>query len=177
MRLARGLVLLAALACLARASSLPIELRDEGAVANVILAAQKTVFVIAPQLRSRTMTDALRRAAVERGVRVLILCDAALTLERGGYAAALSLLYKRYPLEVRVLRRVSNQTAVVDQNRSVTGPLIANVWTFGLRPTRLDLEPSFARERARRFWTQWQRAKPWVYQVKNPSFSSVGGTK
>ena len=80
MRLARGLVLLAALACLARASSLPIELRDQGAVANVILAAQKTVFVIAPQLRSRTVTDALRRAAVERGVRVLILCDAALTI-------------------------------------------------------------------------------------------------
>ena len=110
-------------------------------------------------------------------MRVLILCDAALTLERGGYIAALSLLHKRYPLEVRVLRRVSSQTAVVDQNRSVTGPLIAQPWTFGLTPTRLDLEPSIALERAQRFWTQWQRAKPWVYSIKNPSFSSAGGTK
>ena len=169
--------MLAALTGLTRASSLPIELRDDLAVANVILAAQKTVFVIAPQFRSRTVADALRQAAVERGVRVLILCDAALTLERGGYIAGLSLLHTRYPLEVRVLRQVSSQMVIVDQQRSVTGPLIANVWTFGLPATRLDLEPSIALERARRFWAQWQRAKPWVYPIKNPSFSSAGGAK
>ena len=164
-------------ACLASASSLPIELRDEGEVAQVVLAAQRTVFISVRQFHNRAVADALRRAVVERGVRVLILCDGRYILERGGFIAGLSLLQSRYPLEIRVLRGVPNATLTVDENRSVIGPLIAEPWTFGLPTTRLDLEPRLALERTQRFWTVWRRAKPWTYQIKNPSFSSLGGAK
>ena len=177
MKLARVGILLLAFTCVARASSVPIELQDENDVARVILATQRTLFVIAPQLRSHPIADALRRAAVERGARVLILCDTHHVLERGGYVAGLSLLRQRFPLEVRVLQGISSQTLIADESRSVTGPLIADPWTFGQTATRLDLERSVALERAGRFWVMWKRAKPWVYRIQNPSFSSPGGAK
>jgi hypothetical protein len=176
-KLARVGILLLVFTCIARSSSLPIVMRDENDVARVILGSQRTLFVIAPQLHSRSTADALRTAAVERGVRVLILCDARRVLERGGYVASLSLLTQRFPIQIRVLQGISSLLLIADESRSVTGPLIADAWTFGQSPTRLDLERSVALERAGRFWSSWKRAKPWSYRVQNPSFLSPGGTK
>ncbi len=141
----------------------------------MILAARETVFVLAPQLRGRAVADALRRAAVEQGVRVFILCDSGRTLEPGGFAAALSLIRQRdQPLEVRVARNISGFSLVVDEARTVSGPLVSEPWIFGLISTRLDLESRVALERARRFRELWTRAKPWIYRVQNPRFQSRG---
>jgi hypothetical protein len=158
-----------------RASSLPLELKTEEEVARVILAARETIFVSAPQLRGRTVADALRRAAVERGVRVFILCEARRTLDPGGFVAALSLLRQRdQPLEVRVVQSVFGFSLVVDEAQTVNGPLVGEPRTFGQTPTRLDLELRVALERAKRFREAWIRAKPWIYRVQNPRFQPRG---
>jgi hypothetical protein len=160
---------------LAAPLNIPLELRSEEDVAKIILAARDHVFVLAPQLRSGVVANALRKVAVEGGVRVLILCDTGRLEERSGYIAALSKLQERQrPLEVRSLRGINTGTLVVDDTRMVIGPLVSERWTYGLEPTRLLLEPREASRQSKYFWTQWQRGKPWVFKVSNPTFSPSG---
>jgi hypothetical protein len=172
----------AAIICVLLCSSLaaplniPLELRGEEDVAKIILAARDHVFVLAPQLRSSVIANALRKVAVEGGVRVLILCDTGRLEERNGYIAALSKLSERKrPLEVRSLRGIVVSTLVVDDTRMVIGPLVSERWAYGLEPTRLTLEPREAFRQSKYFWTQWKRGKPWVFKVSNPTFSPSGG--
>jgi hypothetical protein len=161
---------------LAAPLNIPLELRSEEDVAKIILAARDHVFVLAPQLRSSVIANALRKVAVEGGVRVLILCDTGRLEERNGYIATLSKLQERKrPLEVRSLRGINNSTLVVDDTRMVIGPLVSERWTYGLEPTRLLLEPREASRQSKYFWTQWKRGKPWVFKVSNPTFSPSGG--
>lgn len=172
-----GLALSVILFCssLAAPLNIPLELRGEEDVAKIILAARDHVFVLAPQLHSAVIANALRKVAVEGGVRVLILCDTGRLEERSGYIAALSKLQERKrPLEVRSLRGINTSTLVVDDTRMVIGPLVSERWTYGLEPTRLLLEPREASRQSKYFWTQWKRGKPWVFKVSNPTFSPSG---
>ena len=126
-----GLALSVILFCssLAAPLNIPLELRGEEDVAKIILAARDHVFVLAPQLHSAVIANALRKVAVEGGVRVLILCDTGRLEERSGYIAALSKLQERKrPLEVRSLRGINTSTLVVDDTRMVIGPLVSERW-------------------------------------------------
>jgi hypothetical protein len=175
LRFILALTLLLLCSSLAAPLNIPLELRSEEDVAKIILAARDHVFVLAPQLRSAVVANALRKVAVEGGVRVLILCDTGRLEERSGYIAALSKLQERQrPLEVRSLRGIVVSTLVVDDTRMVIGPLVSERWTYGLEATRLTLEPREASRQSKYFWTQWQRGKPWVFKVSNPTFSPSG---
>jgi hypothetical protein len=176
LRFSFALTLLLLCSSLAAPLNIPLELRSEEDVAKIILAARDHVFVLAPQLRSSIVANALRKVAVEGGVRVLILCDTNRLDEHSGYIAALSKLQERQrPLEVRSLRGISTSTLVVDDTRMMMGPLVSERWTYGLEPTRLTLEPREASRQSKYFWTQWRRGKPWVFKVSNPTFSPSGG--
>jgi hypothetical protein len=175
LRFSFALTLLLLCSSLAALLNIPLELRGEEDVAKIILAARDHVFVLAPQLRSSIVANALRKVAVEGGVRVLILCDTNRLDEHSGYIAALSKLQERQrPLEVRSLRGIVVSTLVVDDTRMVIGPLVSERWTYGLEPTRLTLEPREASRQSKYFWTQWRRGKPWVFKVSNPTFSPSG---
>jgi hypothetical protein len=175
LRFSFALTLLLLCSSLAAPLNIPLELRSEEDVAKIILAARDHVFVLAPQLRSSIVANALRKVAVEGGVRVLILCDTNRLDEHSGYIAALSKLQERQrPLEVRSLRGIVVSTLVVDDTRMVIGPLVSERWTYGLEPTRLTLKPREASRQSKYFWTQWRRGKPWVFKVSNPTFSPSG---
>ena len=176
MRFGFALTLFLLCSSLAAPLNIPLELRSEEDVAKIILAARDHVFVLAPQLRSSIIANALRKVAVEGGVRVLILCDTGRLEEQTGYIAALSKLSERKrSLEVRSLLGIHTSTLVVDDTRMVIGPLVSERWTYGLEPTRLTLEPREALRQSKYFWTQWRRGKPWVFKVSNPTFSPSGG--
>ena len=171
----RALMLLAITSNLALSSSLPGTLERELDVARVIAVARHQVLVLAPDLRSRTVATSLRKAVVESGVSIFILCDADLIRERSSFVPILSLLRERkHQVEVRVLRNVTRRTLIVDETQTVFGALIAEPNSIGSQPTRLLIGKLEARNQARAFWTQWKRATPWTYQIQSPKFSNGG---
>jgi hypothetical protein len=170
----RTLLTLSALSSLAFAGSLPVTLERSADVAEVITSAHTQVLVLAPSLRARVVADALRRALVEGGVRILILCDADLIAERSSFVPMLSVLRDKYPVEVRLLRGVTRAALITDDSRAVFGPLIAVPESRGLQPTRLLNEPTESRAQAQWFMAQWKRATPWTYRVPAPRYTNGG---
>lgn len=171
----RAILALSALSSLAIAGGLPVALERASDVATVIASARRQVLVLAPSLRARAVADALRRALVEGGVKLLILCNADLVGERSSFVPMLSVLRARgHTVEVRVLREINRAVLVVDEARAVFGPLMAEPESFNLKPTRLVNDPSEAQGQARAFSAQWQRATRWMYTIQPPRFTNGG---
>jgi hypothetical protein len=171
----RFILALLLISSLVQANSIPIELHSENDVAKIVLSTRAQVFVLAPQLHSKVVANALRRIAVEDHVRVLILCDASLITDRSSFIPALSYLQqRRHPIEVRLLKRISQSSLIVDDARAVFGPLVMESWTYGLKPTRLVLDTTQSLEQSKHFWAQWKRAKPWRFETNNPRFTTGG---
>lgn len=171
----RIVLALSVLSNLALSSSIPVRLDHASDVAQVIASSQHEILILVPSLRSRDVANALRKAVVEGGVSLEILCDASLVNERSSFIPMLSMLHERkHDVTVRVLRGVNRATLIVDESRAVFGPLVSEPDSFGLQPTRLVTDEFEAKAQTRAFKTQWQRATPWTYTVKSPSFQTGG---
>lgn len=159
------------------ASGFPQELKQESEVASVVMSAKREVLILAPNLYSKEVANAVRRVLVEGQTPVRILADARLIAERSGFVATLSLLAMKTatkparPIEVRVLERIDRATLVVDGSRSVIGPLVTERWTIGLRPTYFSASTEEAGRRVSIFKRNWANAKPWSFSIQNPRFT------
>jgi hypothetical protein len=171
----RILLTLFVLSSLAFSNGIPVRLDHNSEVAQVIASSQHKISILVPNLRSRAVATALRKAVVEAGVSLEILCDASLVNERSNFIPLLSMLHKRkHNVTVRVLRGVNRTLLVVDQSRAVFGPLVSEPDSFGLQPTRLITDALEVRYQTREFRSQWQKATPWTYTLKSPSFKTGG---
>jgi hypothetical protein len=166
---------LSVLSSLAFSSDIPVKLDYASDVAQVIASSRREILVLAPNLRSRIVANALRKAVVESGVSLEILCDASLLNERSSFIPMLSMLHERkHHVTVRVLRDVNRTLLIVDQSRAVFGPLVSEPDSFGSQPKRLATDVLEAQVQARTFRVQWQRATLWTYTIKSPSFKTGG---
>jgi hypothetical protein len=171
----RIVLALSILSSLAFSSGIPVRLDHASEVAQVIASSRREILILIPSLRSRAVATALQKAVVEDGVSLEILCDASLVNERSSFIPTLSMLQQRKrDVTVRVLRGVNLTLLVVDQSRAVFGPLVSEPDSFGLQPTRLITDALEARVQARAFRSQWQKATPWTYTIKSPSFKTGG---
>ena len=171
----RIVLALSVLSSLAFSSGIPFKLDHASDVAQVIASSRHEILMLVPSLRSRAVADALRKAVVEGGVSLEILCDASSVNERSSFIPMLSLLHQRkHKVTVRVLRGINRATLIGDESRAVFGPLISEPDSFGLQPTRLVTDGLEAQVQARAFRVQWQRAIPWTYTLNAPSFKTGG---
>jgi hypothetical protein len=114
-------ILLAALltsSTLGRPSNPPLVLESEADVARVIASASREVLLFAPSLRSRVVANAIRRSAVENGVRVFVVADVASVEQRSSFLPALSILRAPARVQVRLRRGVSSAWLVVGKSSS-----------------------------------------------------------
>jgi hypothetical protein len=171
----RIVLALSVLSSLAFSSGIPVRLDHASEVAQVIASSRREMLMLVPSLRSRVVANALRRAIVEGGVSLEILCDASLVNERSNFIPMLTMLHERkHNVTVRVLRGVNRTLLVVDQSRAVFGPLVSEPDSFGLQPTRLVTDAPEAQAHAREFRAQWKRATPWTYKVQPLNFKTGG---
>jgi hypothetical protein len=171
----RIVLALSVFSSLAFSSGIPVRLDHASEVIQVVASSRREILILIPSLRSRAVANALRRAVVEGGVSLEILCDASLVNERSSFIPMLSMLHERkHNVTVRVLRGVNRTLLVMDQSRAVFGPLVSEPDSFGLQPTRLITDALEAQVQARAFRSQWQRATPWTHTVKSPSFKTGG---
>jgi uncharacterized protein YllA (UPF0747 family) len=171
----RIVLALSVLSSLAFSSGIPVRFDHASEVAQVIASSRREVLMLVPSLRSRVVANALRKAVVEAGVSLEILCDTSLVNERSSFIPMLSMLHERkHNVTVRVLRGVNRTLLVVDQSRAVFGPLVSESDSFGLNPTRLVTDALEVRYQTRVFRSQWQKATPWTYTVQPPSFKTGG---
>jgi hypothetical protein len=170
-----GVLAWSVLSSLAFSSGIPVRLDHASEVAQVAASSRREILILAPSLRSRAVANALRKAVIEGGVSLQILCDASLVNERSSFIPMLSMLHERkHNFTVRVLKRINRAVMVVDQSRAVFGPLVAEPDSFGLNPTRLVTDALEVQAQARVFRAQWQRATPWTFTIKAPSFKTRG---
>jgi hypothetical protein len=171
-RIVRALLVLSSFAY---SNGIPVRLDHASEVAQVIASSRREILILAPSLRSRAVVNALRKAVVESGVSLEILCDESLVNERSSFISMISMLHQRnYNVTVRVLRGVNRTLLVVDKSRAVFGPLVSEPDSFGLQPTRLITDALEVRYQTRVFRAQWKRATPWTYKVQSPSFKTGG---
>lgn len=145
-------------------------LRSTEAVVGFIEAATRHVLLVSPTLYSRPVADAIRRAAVERGVTVQIPAEAARVEDPAAYLAGLSRLPR---VEVQLIGRVNDAALVSDGCYLLRGPL---VWTTpapveATDTTLVDLQQEGPEMPVIREWLSqvaqaWPRAGPYVYQVR-----------
>jgi hypothetical protein len=171
----RIVLALLVLSSLAFSSGIPVTLERSSDVTQVIVSSRREVLLLVPSLRSRVVANALRKAVVEGGVSLEILCDARLVNERSSFIPMLSTLHQRkHNVMVRLLRGMSRAVLIIDESRAVFGPLVSEPDSFGLQPTRLITDALEAQVQARAYRSQWQKATPWTYKIKSPSFKTGG---
>jgi hypothetical protein len=137
-------------------------------VGQVLFSATKEIMIIAPSIRSKAVADAIRRAAVDRGVTIYILADAAFITEPAGYLGGLSRLPK---VQVKLMRGIPDNEvkAVIDRQVIVQGPLLVDVSSpLNTKPTTALQSPQKSNNAAARFIQIWQKAKVYRYQIPKP---------
>ena len=132
-------------------------------VGGVLYTGTQEILVVTPSVRSKDVADGLRRAAVERGTPVYIIADAALVGERAGFLPGLSLVKN---VQVRLLRGLTQSSAVVDRKLLISGLLLFDI------PSPLETKLTEARTDSRaindavRWFTKaWKLAKPYKYSL------------
>jgi hypothetical protein len=168
-------LLLCVLSSLAFSSGIPVTLERSSDVTQVIASSRREILILTPSLRSRVVVNALRKAVVDGGISLQILCDASTIKEPANFIPMLSVLSKRKNnVTVRILRNVNRALLIVDESRAVFGALVSEPDSFRLIPTRLITGTLEVRNQARNFKMQWKRATPWTYKVQPPSFKTGG---
>lgn len=171
----RIVLTLSVLSSLALSSGIPVRLDHASDVGQVIASSRREILMLVPNLRSQAVANALRKAVVEGGISLEILCDTSLVGERSSFIPMLSMLRERNrDVTVRVLRGVNRAVLIIDESRAVFGPLVSEPDSFGLQRTRLITDAPEAQAYARQFRAQWKRATPWTYKVQSPSFKTGG---
>ncbi|PNY79675.1 hypothetical protein [Deinococcus koreensis] len=125
--------------------------------------ATSEVLLVTPTLRSKDVAEALRRAAVERGVRIFLIADGRYVNEGASYLASLSLTPG---IQVRLVRGLEASRATIDRQMTVSGPLLADVPSPRRPGATLALQqPQAVRVASTWFSKAWATARPYRYQV------------
>lgn len=155
-----GLILLcvgAALALPGRTLSTPQQ------VGATLLAATSEVTLVTPALRSKDVAESLRKAAVERGVRVFLLADARFLSDGGSFLGSLSMTPG---IQVRLLRGLNDSRATIDRQLILSGPLLADIVSpLQQTPTQVSQEPRAVRTASVWFNEAWAQARPYRYEI------------
>jgi hypothetical protein len=127
-------------------------------VTRSIAAAREEVLLRAPALTSAAVQQALRDAALERGIPVFIVIDAGSAWTPASYAPSLALAGG---VILRLAPGVSETSfLVIDRSYVVEGPLTARAAGPFDGPTRGLRDPDLALDRVRRFILAWQGGAP-----------------
>ena len=135
----------------------PTTLPSDEAVAAQIDAVQKSVYLVAPTLWSAPVSEALRRAAQNRGVSVYLLVTPRLAEAPDAYTSWHAL---QGTAQVKTLD-TEGSYLILDGVTLVDGPFVAApTKPFDARDTYVVRDPALAAERARVFATLWAEAAP-----------------
>jgi hypothetical protein len=146
-------------------------------VGATLLAATSEVMIVTPALRSKDVAEGLRKAAVERGVRVFLLADVRFLNDGGSYLNGLSLTPG---IQVRLLRGVGASRATVDRQLTLSGPLLSDIASpLQQELTATTQEPFKVRSAAAWFSKAWAQARPYKYKVPDlaPKTPALSPTK
>jgi hypothetical protein len=128
-----------------------------GEVAQVIDSAISEVLVSSAVLRARPVAEALRRAAVERGVPVFVLVSSGGASERASFAKSLALA----GVQVRTGEAMAVPMLVVDRRVGVTGTLVGNLaMRAGETATVRSDDPRYIAQLVRAFVAFYRKARP-----------------
>jgi hypothetical protein len=134
-------------------------------VGNALYASSRQIVIAIPSIRNKAVAEGLRRAAVERNVRIFILADAYQVSEATSYIPGLSLLPG---VSVKVLTGLRQSQAVMDGQVLVQGPLLYDIsGPLETRDTIADTNPYHTRAAAAWFSRNWKKAKTFKYQLPN----------
>lgn len=134
-------------------------------VGNALYTSSRQIVIVIPSIRSKAIAEGLRRAAVERNVRIFILADAYQVSEATSYIPSLSLLPG---VSVKVLTGVRQSQAVMDGQVLLEGPLLYDIsGPLETRDTIADTNPYHARAAGAWFNRNWKKAKSFKYQLPN----------
>jgi hypothetical protein len=132
-------------------------------VGNALYTSSREIVMVVPSIRNKAIAEGLRRAAVERNVRIFILADAYQVSEATSYIPSLSLLPG---VSVKVLRGIRQTQAIMDSQVLLEGPLLYDIsGPLETRNTVADTSPYRARAAAAWFSRNWKKAKIFKYQI------------
>lgn len=129
-------------------------------VVGLIEQAQRQIVLVAPGLYSPAIATALHKAAVQRGVQVLLLLEIDSINRPSSYAAAFGFLAPEKPLYVRAVRAVRlSPRLLLDSRVLISGPLVMGDG-LAAEPTRLSTRFTDLAVEIDRFNRIWQQAPP-----------------
>lgn len=134
---------------------------DAQQVAQSIWSAQQQVVLMAPNLSSRTVAEALRIAVTERGVRVFILCHPHSVNQPSSFLAALSLLPN---VSIRLYSPIGGEWILLDQHTLIQGPLTHQNPQPWLAPTLQNRNPQQVQSAYLGFLQAWPQATPYRWR-------------
>ena len=139
------------------------------AVAEQLSLATEQILVVTPSLRAEAVAEALRAAAVERGVAVFIVTLPSTVEAPGSYAPSLALLPNvqiRQALTTRRFALLSTSAHWV----LVEGALIEqSVQTVGANPTYVLTDTEVIAARAEHFQKLWRGGAPYTSFIERDS--------
>ncbi len=148
-------------------AQLPTALGSDEAVAAQIDGAQKSVEMVVPSLWSQSISEALRRAAQNRGVAVRLVVQPR-------YAEAPDAYTSWHALQGTASVRLKDSEGsylLIDGAVLVDGPFVSSpTRTFDARDTYAVRDPSLVAPRTRAFEGLWQGAVPFVSFVDTLEF-------
>jgi hypothetical protein len=156
-------------------AQIPEALTTPEAVAEQLGAANEQLLVMVPTVRSQPLAEALRKAAVERGVRVYLLVSPEYVEEGGSFVPALA-----------VLERVQTRLALVDRSFVIAdrgeaaflleGEVLGeSTQGFDTRETYALRDAATISTRGRLFEEVWLAAPEYISLIERMPFSSPGG--
>lgn len=89
-----------------------------GSLTTVLLQAQTQIMLAAPALASKEVAEALRIAALERGIKVFVMVDKSRVQAPSSYTVGLSLLPG---IAIKIYQGLNNHVAIVDNHTLIRG--------------------------------------------------------
>ena len=162
-----ALLLTSAFAWAQTPAALPTSLSSDAAVAAQVDSAQRSVQMVVSSLWSQPVSEALRRAAQNRGVEVHIIVEAR-------YAEAPDAYTTWHALHGTAAVRVGaprGSYLLIDDALLVDGPFVGGgTRPFDARDTYVVRDPALVAERRRAFTEAWANTTPLVSFIESLSF-------
>lgn len=145
------------------------------AVVAQLAAATEQLLVMVPTVRSQELAEALRQAAVERGVRVYLLVSPDYVEEGGSFVSSLAVLANVYTR----LALVDRSFIVADRGEAaflLEGEGLGSAQSFDSRDTYALRDAPTIGNRGRLFEDVWLAAPEYRSLIERLPFTSPGGT-
>lgn len=133
------LSLMAVLAVSATAQNLST---SSGSLANELLKAQNQIMLAVPAVASKEVAEALRVAALERGVKVFVMVDQSRVRAPSSYTVGLSMLPG---VAVKIYRGLNSHTAIIDNHTLLRGGGLGNGSGFTLTRQAGEVAKEYSR--------------------------------